>query len=362
MDAAYGLGKRSFDYTATAHRSGQLQRRRYSIDFAEMKQYCLATGVSRHVRPPASTSSSPSNIESSTTVFAGRKLRKSSASKPAVQRLFETMHMDPDLCCYGVDSTIRALELFIVDELIVMEQGSPGGLTLTSWAALAAEHKVACVHAVSMETPNGKKFCQNFHIAGILSQRMESWRDSPTHSYSPDVACASNMGQSWLEGACMSPRGKASIPVQVLQPAVQDSSQAHTAAVQLQEPENAMGAFLQWLKHAVTEELAEDLTSALALCDCVEVVCSCTEEEFLHEALDNAVALLADEAPTCAAELRVRWHAASLAQSKFDLSVVASGHVAQLPEEAFHSSRQDASEAIQAVNMTNMLTMTTCRT
>lgn len=260
----------------------------------------------------------------------GRKLAKSAEvdQRPTEERFFQAVKRDAAWCCYGLESTLRALELYAVDELLVAEDLESSDVVAwhSRWETLAAEHKVARLHYISASTPQGRNFCRSVCVAGLLGHRIDFMDDlSPISPIR--IEKQSNNRFLATEAAEVLPIGEPKLARAV-------SNLPHRGS----DPHSAYDAFFTWLQRALRSELSEDEMSALALFDCVHVIMSGAPNEeddtgSMKEALEDAVGVLILDAPTCAEELQFRWWAAHLAESDFELSAVAevSSKLSELP-------------------------------
>lgn len=270
----------------------------------------------------------PSSSTSQTTFLPhGRKLPiAQDATKSAVQRFFEAIEKDPALCCYGKEETLHALKFYIVDELLVSEEGLSGQLGMTYWEGLASEHKVARLHHVSASTATGRKFCRGFRVAGLLSRPLEPIEDLSPSSYSSPLLHTFNTGADilamsenlLLPGVNPDETDSGAFKKIGLTTATDfDNSTSRCWA-----PSNARDAFFTWLERALRLEIPDNEMSVLALLDCVQVILAVRDQEEelgpMHDGLEHAVNVLAEEAPNCAAELHVRWCAAHFAESDYE--------------------------------------------
>lgn len=249
-----------------------------------------------------------------------------------MDRFLQTMQRDSSWCCYGVSETIRALELYIVDELLISDSLKIAGRDSGEWKDLAERYKVARFHVVSSETSVGRKFCKDFRIAGLLNRRLDVDEDS-----SPTSSC----GASPLALSLNS----------TLHPVLEEESHA------LSYPEDAVGiaphddtamdTFFTWLSRSLSSENPDE---ASALLDCVYVVLGGDPiYQCWSESLANAVDILRDNnAPACAAELAVRWYAAQLAESAAEHAIVAQGIFQDLPVEAFSCARDEFHSVVES--------------
>jgi len=222
---------------------------------------------------------------------------------------------------------MRALEFYIVDELFVMECGKVGGLSFDRWEDLAKQHKVARLHRVSVNTTAGKKFCKNVRIGGLLCRQL-SCEDvySPIHhgDRSPPslVAPSSPALDTLAQTVCM---------------------QNMTVETPVSSSDIARNSFFKWLHGALLSEI-NDVCDALSLLDCVHVVLGDEQsEESWDQILGSASAVLENDAPICAGELALRWHSAQFAETDAEHTAVVSGHVGELPSEAFFCAGHDCS-------------------
>jgi len=254
--------------------------------------------------------------ESQTTILPhGRKLPAAGgAPKSPVQRFFEAFDRDPAWCCYGIRETLRALRLYLVDELLVCEESLPAELDIASLERLASTHKASRMHRISVCTVDEREFCGGFRVAGLLSRPMESVDEAEDLSplvYSPRQSHVDVVQDAPFVGVGLEE--------------VQESSN-HAAYAPMVTPKtkqnSAHMAFFTWLERALRLELPDDEMQALALLDCVHVILGAQHEQGVHECLESAAALLAGEALCCAGELMERWYAAHLAESGFELLAV----------------------------------------
>jgi hypothetical protein len=261
----------------------------------------------------------------------GRKLPRGHAEKSqtALEQFFDAMQGDAAWCCYGAKETQKALELYIIDELFVIESGEVGGLSFDSWENLAVQHKVARLHRVSRSTANGQKFCKHIRIGGLLSRRFDC-EDDPSPTYCGDRSPPSTRAPS--------------------DPLLDTIS--HTACAQNMyavtanySSNTAWNSFFKWLHGALHSELS-DACDASALLDCVHVVLDDEQsEETWNQVLGNSSAMLQSDAPRCAGELSVRWHAAQFAETDAEHVAVVAGHISDLPAVAFFCAGHDCSDS-----------------
>lgn len=83
--------------------------------------------------------------------------------------------------------------------------------------------------------------------------------------------------------------------------------------------------------------MAADQTTAMALLDGAHVILAdaTSDPSSLQEMIWNVRAILADDAPTTAEELEVRWRAAQIAETDVERAMVTMAHVSELPAAAF---------------------------
>lgn len=263
----------------------------------------------------------------------GRKLRAATIveDKPPEVRFVESLDKDSSWCCYGQESTLKALEFYAVDELLIAEDALPNRLDIDTWHSywetLAAERKVARLHWISAGTPQGRNFCRSFRVAGILGRPLDMLDD-----LSPMDSRSSSFGFMALKKQpSTSEEATAALGAEVSQLARAVSNNmvravSNNSSGSRAHPPSAHDAFFSWLRRALCSELPEDEMSALALFDCAYVILSgleeCCDLESHLPTLEDAAGVLAVDAPSCASELQIRWMAAQFAESDIELSAI----------------------------------------
>lgn len=223
---------------------------------------------------------------------------------------------------------MRALELYIVDELLVAEEGLPAQFDTPYWEKLALEHKAARLHLIPTGTTEGRKFCRGYRVAGILSRPMDltpSSCGSPS-SLSFSLAAAAADESKGSSSAATGPEETRGVD-SVRQRGLATTRTPQKLVSGVWPPSTARDAFFTWLERALRLEISDE-SSAEAYFHCVHVILAAGEEreeqsELAHEGLEGAAEILDLEAPNCAAELQVRWCAAHVAESDFERIAVA---------------------------------------
>jgi len=219
------------------------------------------------------------------------------------ERFFAMASRDPDMCAYGPEHVHQALKMYAVEELMIANNGSPGGLDTHAWATLAANHKVPVISIVERDSLAGKRFCNGVGVGALLWRQMEFTTDSPMWSH---AKCTAN---SHNDAFCLE-TGTEDLPPQTV-PEPPLSRFASDQSLLLGCPHED---FFLWLRRALLDEV--DACTASAFWDGVYVILtddlSCEWE--LQEALVNAQDVLAAEAPKCSLELCDAWCATHLDQ------------------------------------------------
>jgi len=228
-----------------------------------------------------------------------------------------------------------------VDELLIsadLGHGRPlvGDADAALWESRAMQHKVSRVHYIAPDTKEGKYFCQSVGVGGLLSQR---WANPllETEDISP-ISCGSSSPRTCniaLEAGPPEPTFATST-------ATPSKPRQSVSGVQITvddclPPLSGESSFFMWLQRAICTEMAADQTTAMALLDGAHVILAdaTSDPSSLQEMIWNVRAILADDAPTTAEELEVRWRAAQIAETDVERAMVTMAHVSELPAAAF---------------------------
>jgi hypothetical protein len=208
------------------------------------------------------------------------------------------------LCAYGAEHLQQALQMYAVAEMLLAENSTHGGLDMSAWAELAANHKVAVVNVIKRDSVMGKRFCDGVGVGAVLWRKMEISLDSPTSS--DEYASSSSYESDDAFGLAIDED-------QLLPPPVAEVQIPRHHINESSSLQGAHAEFFAWLRRALHEEV--DAATASALLDGVYVV---LKDDFsgeceMQEALASAEEILS-EAPDCARDLRSIWCATHIDQ------------------------------------------------
>jgi hypothetical protein len=193
--------------------------------------------------------------------------------------------------------------MYAVEELMIANDGCPGGLDTHAWTILAANHKVPVISIVEKDSPAGKRFCNGVGVGALLLRQIEFTIDSPTWTHANGTVPSHH--DAFYLGTENEDLLQQTVPEPPPSRIVSDQSLLLNCPHQ---------EFFLWLRRALHDEV--DACTASAFWDGVYVILtddlSCEWE--LQEALVNAQYILAAEAPKCSLELCDVWCATHLDQ------------------------------------------------
>lgn len=214
---------------------------------------------------------------------------------------FDTLAADPGRCCYGLQHTLAALELYGIDELLVAAPAPPSlgkqqqarltyarGDRKAAWEALAEAHH-ARLHWIEATGVHGKRFCKGMIVGGLLR-----WRIDPDEMQM--ITDAMNMNNT------------AELPKQnAVKPVVVKVEPSY--ATTLPEELESSRRFFEWLRLALQAELGNTSAEGLEVGVQVIIADAVAGSAPVPEALESSAAMLASEGAEVAAEqLAARWY------------------------------------------------------
>jgi len=229
---------------------------------------------------------------------------------------------------------MHALDLYAVDELLVAAEGKPGGLDAASWEEIAAERKAARLHRVPTNSSAGRRFCSSVQVAALLGRPVDpSEEPSPMAKYAPTLHAFAGVAAA-IDSGVVQGIDSNEHPIQPRSRSAADMTVETDSASGSEVRNISRDAFFTWLRRSLCLEMADDVSGAIALFDCVQVILADgMGQELLQEALENAVTVIAQDAPICAAELQTRWWAAQFADSDSERGAgMEVSHVAGSPD------------------------------
>jgi hypothetical protein len=193
--------------------------------------------------------------------------------------------------------------MYAVEELLVAEKVSVGGIDIFGWSELATSHKVPEVHVVKKDCSSGRRFCEGVRVGALLRRPLDFDMDSPLYQNTCKNEYALPLSSfGFGEDSCDCCSTLEELPL------VRDP------ADQLLASDSPHDEFFLWLRVALSAEV--DSASALSLFDGVFVILMETMSDAcsMEEAILNAQEILISEAPKCASEIASIWCATHLDQ------------------------------------------------